>query len=56
MRIFIPKEILDKCSKDEIEDLLVNVDKLEYIKDVLWYKQRYILIKGEPKTLVRKII
>lgn len=59
MKIFIPNQKAEDISKDILNSLIRNdedvIQKLVYSSDIANYKQSYILIKGEPKTLVRKV-
>lgn len=59
MKIFIPNKKAKEIPRDIVDSLIQNdkdvIRKLEYSNDVVNYKQTYILIKGEPKTLVRNV-
>lgn len=59
MKIFIPNKKAKEIPRDIIDSLIQNdkdvIRKLEYSNDVVNYKQTYILVKGEPKTLVRNV-
>lgn len=59
MKIFIPNKKAEEIPRDIVDSLIQNdedvIRKLEYFNDVVNYKQAYILIKGEPKTLVKNV-
>ena len=59
MKIFIPNKKAKEIPRDIVDSLIQNdkdvIRKLEYSNDVVNYKQTYILVKGEPKTLVRNV-
>lgn len=60
MKIFIPnKKAKDIENTDIFTSLIRNdkevIQKLEHYSDIAQYKQSYILIKGEPKTIVRNV-
>ena len=60
MKIFIPNKKAEDIENTELHSSLIKgdketIDKLEHDKDIMLYKQSYILIKGMPKTIVKNV-
>lgn len=60
MKIFIPNKTAKDIENTELHLNLIKgdketINKLEHDKDIMLYKQSYILIKGSPKSIVRNV-
>lgn len=59
MKVFIPGKKAEEIPGEIINSLIKQdeeiIRKLEYSNSIICYKQDYILMKGEPKTLVKNV-